>query len=65
MGVVSSQTHVSTLYCLSLFYTAQARFCHAVATTLPHNTVPILKKIWQLALENINTIARKSLKWPT
>lgn len=64
MGVVSSQTHVSTRQ-IACLYTVQARFCHIVATTLPYNIAPIVKKILQIGLGNINTITCKSLKWPT
>lgn len=63
MGVVSSQTHASTHYYCSLFYTAQASFYHFFATTLPQSIVPILGvEGWKLALKNINTITCKSLK---
>lgn len=66
MGVVSPQTHASTHYYSSLFYTVQASFYHFFATTLPQNIVPILGvEGWKLALKNINTITCKSLKWPT
>lgn len=66
MGVVSSQTHASTHYYYSLFYTVQASFYHFFATTFPQNIVPTLGVgEWKLALKNINRITCKSLIQPT